>query len=153
MKLSRFSAALLLSALALCVVGCANTDPKTNELLAQVTITHATQSVIEKSAKPAERAAKLHSIALEARALLSGENVALPNLEKAVRDRLVNERLTPADYTLIDTLVRTIAYELSRRVGAETLDSEQRLAVGQVIDLVIATSSLYLPPGDADPVN
>jgi hypothetical protein len=139
-----FGAFFALSA-AMFLAACATSDPQSDEVLAQVAITHATQSVIEKAKNPAERAAKLHDIAVEARSLLKGENVALPNLEKAVRDRLVNERLTPTDYALIDSLVRTIAYELSRRVGADTLDSEQRVAVERVIDLVIATSSLYLP--------
>lgn len=118
----------------------------TQELLAEITITTAVTQVIEKGENPTERAAKVFNIASEARSLVRGEAVTLPQIEAVVRSRLTNENLTPADLKLIDLLVRTIAIELSRKVGSEHLNADQILIVERVLDWVIAAASLTAPP-------
>lgn len=126
------------------ISGCTTTSEE-KDLLAQAAIQHATSKVIEAGSDPVGRAARVYDIATEARKLLGGETVTLPLLEKAVRERLTTENLSPADLALVDTLVRVISFELARQVGSEKLKPEQKLAVDKVLSWVIAAATLTQP--------
>jgi hypothetical protein len=125
--------------LAVALAGCATGDLKTDPS-ARLAVTYATLKVIESGPDSEVRAAKIRSIASEARQFVETDAISLDQLAAAMRARLAEENLSPSDQVLADALVLTVTAELEARVGTGLLSPEQKLTVGAVLGWVVVAA-------------
>lgn len=138
--MNRFRSLSAAVALAVALTGC--TSINTSDATTQFAVRYATMKFVEKGSEPAVRAAKVVEVARDAKQFLNGETVTLDMLTEAVRVRLDDADLSPADRLLADALVATVANELAIRVGRGELAADQQLVVNAVLDWIIDAASV-----------
>lgn len=129
---------LIAAVAALSMTGCATLQ--NNSGSARLVVSYATLKVIEAGKSPeaqAERAQNIRRIASDAKSILDLESVSLEFLQSAVRARLADLSLSPADRMLADGLVNLIVQELQLKVDSGVLSEEQRYRVSTVLGWVI----------------
>lgn len=150
--LKSLSIAVLAGAMALACVGCETLEksPGTASLVVQ----YATAKVIE-SGKTADersaRAARIKTIAEEARTWFDGEDVTIGFLEAAAQARIAKLNLGAADTLLANGLVQVIVQELQKKVGEGVLSPESKMTVSQVLGWIVGAADLYAA-GRGDPI-
>lgn len=127
---------LLISVLAALVLsGCASFGEIDN---VQLATKYATLKFIERGSDPAERAAKVREVVGDVKRFLYSETATLPELKSLVMAREELVGLSAADRLLVSTLVDSVVYELTGRVGTGVIPSEQVYKVDQVLAWVLS---------------
>ena len=133
---------LVAAVAALTLAGCASLQANSGS--ARLVVSYATLKVIEAGKSPeaqAQRAENIRRIATDAKSFLDLESVSLEFLQSAVRARLADLDLSPADRMLADGLVTLIVQELQLKVDSGVLSTEQRYRVSTVLGWVIDATS------------
>lgn len=126
------------------ISGCAFFN--SNQTALRLTITYATQKVIERGDtldEQRQKAANIKRIATDVRALVAGDQVTLESLQSVVNKELEKVQLSPADRTLANEFVKAIIAELQTKIGNGLLKPSDLVAVTTVLDWIISATNYY----------
>lgn len=143
--LSIVALALTVGAYAFLSSGCSSANQADTKLIAQIAVQYGVGKVLENNPSYAQRVA---DIAGEVSKAAGGESSTVAAVMELARSKIDWTKLSPADRTLVNTLLLTIQSELTRRIQDGVLSPEKALLVQEVAGWIEAAAKLYVeePP-------
>jgi len=126
--------------------GCTTTGDARTKLVAQIAVQYAVGKVIENNPSYAPRIAQ---IASEVGAVAGGEASTVSAVIALARAKIDFGKLSPADVTLINTLLSVVEAELEARVSAGVLSPEKAASVREVAGWIEQAALSFVPSSPA----
>lgn len=137
---------LIILGLAFAAPGCTTTGRPDAKIVAQLGVSYAVGKVIENNPTYAPRIAE---IARHVGAAASGESSTVAAVIDLARAQVDFTGMSPADQTLVNTLLLAVQLELERRIEAGALPPDLAASVREVAGWIETAAVAYLPPAAA----
>lgn len=123
--------------------GCATSGDARGKLVAQLAVQYAVGKVLENNPDYAPRVA---AIAREVGAAAGGEASTVSAVMALARAKIDFSKLSPADVTLVNTLLTVVEAELAARIDAGVLSPEKAASVKEVAGWIEQAALAYVRP-------
>jgi len=138
-------AVLSIGAVAALQSGCVSPPSTDAKLVAQVSVTFGVGKVLENNPSYAPRVVQ---IAEEVAAAAAGEASTVDLVMSLAREKIDWANLSPADRTLVNTLLLAIEDQLRRRIESGVLSPEKALLVRELATWIADAARLYVAPSE-----
>lgn len=145
----RWCVLLLIAAIAwIGLSGCQTLRDPNNSAMIQLTTQVAVGKFIESKSDRVGTAKKVADVAAQAKAIAASDTTTVAAVQAMVDARIMQLNLEPSDRLLATALVNVLASELRNKVGDGLLNETDRVILGNVLDTVISTANVYIPPSN-----
>lgn len=133
---------LVMVALGVSLQGCASGP--TNISAERIVVQAGVMKLVEKAARPAEKAARIVAAVDLAQTLLTDTTATVDTLRSALLKRVAERELPPSEKLLAIEVINAIAAEVEQRVGTGLLSPGAIVSINTVLSWVETTAAMYV---------